>query len=178
MVVLFDTRPDPQHNFDALRWPCLDISEALFNDLRTAPESNLTVKEFVSVQIYTRFAELKSALEQARHDRQQALEDLAATSAEAERTKAEASRAVAVAHSKYEALKLEADAGNNLIVDLRQRLSKADRELLEYMPKSRDYDKPRDHPWSVARASPRAHAHGRRRRSPGCATPRRRSRRP
>ena len=58
-----------QHNFDALRWPCLDISETLYNQLRTAPESNLTVKEFVSVQIYGRFAELKAELEEARHDK-------------------------------------------------------------------------------------------------------------
>ena len=48
-------------------------------------------------------------------------------SAEAEKTKAEAHRAVAVSQSKYDALRLETDASNNLIIDLRQRLEKADR---------------------------------------------------
>ena len=48
-------------------------------------------------------------------------------SVEVERTKAEAHRAVAVAQSKYDALRLEADASSNLIIDLRQRLEKADR---------------------------------------------------
>jgi len=88
----------------------LDVSEATYEELRHANESDLSLREFVCLQVYGQRLQLKQDLEESRRDVEAAAEAKQQAGHASETRKRDLQRAAVASAQREEGLRLELES--------------------------------------------------------------------
>ena len=123
---------------DALR--NLEISAQLFAELDKLPESKLSVREFVLVQVHRMLSKEKDKAEVCRRESEQLRTELARVTADSERTAMSLRHRLSASEDREKLLTAELDRMDTARAELSRRLSEASESASELRSKGVGYD--------------------------------------